>query len=167
MKVPELKEETFLQLAKEEDNCEIAVGSLDGVFQRKQNAVPETAVPVTKYAFGTLINLQRRKRDWTLEELATEAQIDLDEAVSIEENPTYRPAPRSVLQLARVLVLPIQKLLVLSGNAEFANVKLETAAVRFAARSRAVEKLTEAEARALNEFVAALVEDDEESKVSS
>lgn len=165
MKLLDMTDETFLQLAREEDNCSISAGSLQGVFQKKESPATEPAVPVTKFAFGSLINLQRRKRQWTIEELAQQAEIDLDEAVSIEEDPAYRPEPRAVFQLAKVLTLPIKKLLVLSGNAEQANPRLETAAVRFAARSRAVEKLSEAEAAALNEFVAALVDEEDERKV--
>lgn len=166
MKMPEMTDETFLRLAREEDNCSILAGNLQGIFQKKESPAVEPAVPVTKFAFGALINLQRRNRQWTIEQLAEKAEIDLNEAVSIEEDPAYRPEPRAVFQLAKVLALPIKKLLVLSGNAELASPRLETAAVRFAARSRAVEKLSEAEAAALNEFVAALVEEDDERKVS-
>ncbi len=165
MKLPEMTDETFLRLAMEEDNCEIAAGSLRGVFPRKESQAAEAPVPVIRFAFGSLINFQRRRREWTIEQLATQAQIDLDEAVSIEEDPAYRPEPRSVYQLAKVLALPIKKLLVLSGNAELSSVKLETAAVRFAARSRAVEKLSDAETAALNEFIAALAEGEDERKV--
>ena len=166
MKLPEMKDDAFLRLAKEEDNCSIAAGSLEGVFHKKQSSAVELSLPAMKFAFGALINLQRRKRAWTIEELAKRAQIDLDEAVAIEENPVFRPEPRSVYQLAKVLTLPIKKLLVLSGNAELSNSRLERAAVQFAARSRAVEKLSDAEAAALNEFVAALAEEEDERKVS-
>jgi hypothetical protein len=47
---------------------------------------------------------------------------------------------------------------VLSGNARAANAELTEAAVRFAARSRAVEKLNQDQNDALNEFVKVLVE---------
>ena len=164
MKLPEMTNEGFLRLAMEEDNCNITADGLRGVFQKKESI--EGPAPVTKLAFGSLINLQRRRREWTLEELAAQAHIGLDEAVSIEENPAYRPTPGSVYQLAKVLTLPVKKLLVLSGNAEASSLKLQTAAVKFAARSRAVEKLSDAEASALNEFVAALAEDEDERKVS-
>ena len=87
------------------------------------------------------------------------AQIDLDEAVSIEEDPAYRPEPHAVHQLAKILTLPIQKLLVLSGNAEPRSPALQRAAVKFAARSRAAEKLSHAESQALDEFVSALAEE--------
>lgn len=161
MKLPKMTDETFLRLAKEEDNCNISAGSLGGTFQEKERPAAEAPLPVTKLAFGALISLQRRKREWTVEELARQAQIDLDEAVAIEKDPAYRPEPRSVYQLAKVLALPIKKLLVLSGNAELSNPRLQAAAVRFAARSWTTEKLSDEETQVLNEFVAALSEDDE------
>lgn len=156
--LPEMTDDAFLRLAMEEDNCEIAAGSVRGVLPRREPQVGAAPAPVIKFAFGSLINFQRRRREWTIEQLARQAQIDLDEAVSIEGDPNYRAAPRSVYQLAKVLALPRKELLALSGNAELSSEKLESAAVRFAARSRAVERLTDAEAAALNEFVAALAE---------
>lgn len=53
MKMPEMTDETFLRLAMEEDNCEIAVGSLRGVFPRKEPQAAEAPVPVIRFAFGS------------------------------------------------------------------------------------------------------------------
>ena len=41
MKPLEMKDDAFLRLAKEEDNCSIAAGSLDGVFQKKESAATD------------------------------------------------------------------------------------------------------------------------------
>jgi len=38
MKLPDMKDEAFLQLAKEEDNRSISAGSMRGVFQKKKTA---------------------------------------------------------------------------------------------------------------------------------
>ena len=113
MKLPELKDEIFLKLAQAEDNCDISSGSLEGVFQKTHVLAAAESTPVTRFAFGALINLQRRKREWSIEQLAKQAQIDLDEVISIEEDTAYRPEPKSVYQLAEALALPIKKLLVL------------------------------------------------------
>jgi hypothetical protein len=166
MRMPEMPDEVFLRLARQEDNCSILAGSLQDVLSKKDVPVAESPVPVTKFAFGSLISLQRRKHAWTIEELAKRAEIDLDEAVSIEEDPAYRPEPRAVYQLAKVLALPIKMLLALSGNAELTVPELHVAAVRFAARSRSVKGLSPAEAAALNEFVAALAEEEDKRKAS-
>jgi hypothetical protein len=93
-----------------------------------------------------------------METLAEKAKVELDELVRIEEDTSYVPEARTVYQLANQLKLPIPQLLVLSGNATSANTKLTEAAVRFAARSRAVEKLNREQSDALNEFVKVLVE---------
>lgn len=161
MKMPEMTDEVFLQLAREEDNASILAGSLEGILRKRGSHVADSTVPVIKFAFGSLINLQRRSRQWTIEQLAERAEIHLDEAISIEEDPAYRPEPRAVLQLAKVLTLSVKNLLVLSGNSEVLSPELELAAVRFAARSKAVEMLSAVEASALSEFVTALAEEDE------
>jgi hypothetical protein len=62
-----------------------------------------------------------------------------------------------VHNLGHELKLPVPQLLVLSGNARSQNVELNNAALKFAARSRAVEKLNREQTEALNEFVKVLV----------
>jgi hypothetical protein len=44
MKPLEMKDDAFLRLAKEEDNCSIAAGSLEGVFQKKQSDATDATV---------------------------------------------------------------------------------------------------------------------------
>ena len=46
MKLPEMKDEAFLRLAREEDNCSISAGSMQGVFQKR--AVPAAEASVTE-----------------------------------------------------------------------------------------------------------------------
>lgn len=57
-------------------------------------------------AFGTLIQLLRRDRRLTVEDLASSAGVDVAEIVKIELDPKYVPHPRSVHQLARFFDLP-------------------------------------------------------------
>lgn len=109
-------------------------------------------------AFGTLINLWRRKRGLRLDVLADKAGIDAAELIEIEKNLTYVPEPRTVYQLAKTLDLPSERLLELSGNLVVRNSSLGREAVRFAAKSESVEKLSRDEQRALEEFVKFLSE---------
>jgi hypothetical protein len=44
MKPLEMKDDAFLRLAKEEDNCSIGAGSLEGVFQKKEGAATDATV---------------------------------------------------------------------------------------------------------------------------
>jgi transcriptional regulator with XRE-family HTH domain len=93
-----------------------------------------------------------------MEKLAEDARVDLAEVVSIERDPSFRPEPRTIYQLAKILNLPSKGLLQLSGNTIVKDQKFREQAVRFAARSGSVERLTSEEHRALEEYVAFLSE---------
>src|ERR1017187_2489550 len=45
MKLPEMKDEAFLRLAREEDNCSISAGSMQGVFRKKGGPAAQAFVP--------------------------------------------------------------------------------------------------------------------------
>jgi transcriptional regulator with XRE-family HTH domain len=109
-------------------------------------------------AFGVLINLWRRKKGLRIDALAEAARIDVAELLEIERNLNYVPEPRTVYQLAKTLQLPSERMLELSGNLIVRDSSLGKQAVRFAARSESVEKLSKDEQRALEEFVKFLSE---------
>jgi len=111
-----------------------------------------------RLAFGPLVQLMRRKSLMSMEKLAEEARVDLVEIVAIERDPGFRPEPRTVHQIARVLKLPAKSLLQLSGNTVVRDDHFRDEAVRFAARSGSVERLTPEEKSALEEYVAFLSE---------
>jgi hypothetical protein len=48
MKLPKMKEEAFLRLAREEDNCSISAGSMRGVFRRRESPAAKASVRVSK-----------------------------------------------------------------------------------------------------------------------
>jgi len=108
-------------------------------------------------AFAKLVSLKRRDKSLTPEKLANQARIDLDELISIEQNPGYVPEPRTVCNLASVLNLPQEEMLQLSGNKVLRNEKLVAHAERFAANAPSMEKLNSAEKRALEEFVKTII----------
>jgi transcriptional regulator with XRE-family HTH domain len=109
-------------------------------------------------AFGLLINLWRRNKGLRIEVLAEKARIDAAELIEIERNLNYVPEPRTVYQLAKTLDLPGERMLELSGNLMVRDSSLGQEAVRFAARSDSVERLSKEEQRALEEFVKFLSE---------
>ncbi|MDQ2948064.1 MAG: helix-turn-helix domain-containing protein [Acidobacteriota bacterium] len=134
--------------ADRDDNLEIAAGS----FSFDQ--LPATAGDrSTVLAFGRLINLCRRKRGWTVEDLAQSSRIDVSEAIRIEHDASYVPGPRTVYQLSIALGLPRERMLQLSGNMIVRDHGLGEQAIKFAARSESVEKLSRQEHWALEEFV--------------
>jgi len=112
----------------------------------------------SRFAFGKLIKLWRRKKGLRMDQLAEKARIDLAELVEIENKTDFIPEVRTVYQLAKVLELPNERLLQLSGNTVNRDASLGQEAVKFAALSESVEKLNKDEQRALKEFVKFLSE---------
>lgn len=161
MKLQSMSDDVFRRLAEEENSCMISAIGLDILSEEKEGtavSAQEEHSNVVRLAFGTLVSFRRRALKMTLEELAEKARVELEELFSIEEDPTYVPEPRTVHNLGQQLKLPVPQLLVLSGNATSQNVQLSKAALKFAARSRAVEKLNSEQKDALNEFVKVLVD---------
>jgi transcriptional regulator with XRE-family HTH domain len=154
-----LRKEWLSKRAEIDDKAEISAGvfSIEMLKPRQQNekvtSINASADEDPRPAFGKLINLCRRKKGWRMDELADRADIDPSELIEIERNLHYTPEPRTVYQLAKTLGLSNERLLQLSGNAVTRDSALGQEAVRFAARSESVEKLTKDEQRALEEFV--------------
>jgi transcriptional regulator with XRE-family HTH domain len=105
-----------------------------------------------------LIQLSRRHRGWSIEELSSRARVEVNELVRIERDPHFVPGPRTVYQLANLLGFRNDRLLQLSGNTTPRDRQLGEGAVRFAARSESVDALNAAEQTALQEFVKYLSE---------
>lgn len=121
------------------------------------------AVSEDKRIFGRLIQLSRRSQGLSMEALAKKANIDLQELFGIEHHSSDAPSPRTIFQLASELSLPQEKLMQLCGLAESRDDDLQSAALRFAARSDPTTQLTKEEKVALEEFVGVLT-DRSESK---
>lgn len=155
MKLTLTKDWVVRRAALEEDT-DVAAGlaarqpSLEG----SQPGAPATAE--ARLALGPLVQLTRRKHSLSMEELAADARVDLAEIVNIERDPSFRPEPRTVFKIAEVLQLPAKGLLQLSGNTTVKDEVFREEAVKFAARSASVERLTREERKTLEEYVAFL-----------
>lgn len=159
-----LSKEWLRQRAALDDKADVSAGTLDldrlpavhpsNVISMQASAEAESPNP----AFGRLINLWRRKKGFRIEVLADKARIDVSELIEIERNLNFVPEPRTVYQLAKTLDLPSERMLELSGNLLLRDASLGKEAVRFAARSESVEKLSKDEQMALEEFVKFLSE---------
>lgn len=155
-----LSKEWLAKRAAKDDRAEVSAGffNLD-MLGRKAEASVESSPRLSpeqessRLAFGRLINLWRRKKGLRMDELADKAKIDLVELIEIEKNLDFIPEPRTVFRLAQVLELSNERLLQLSGNAVVRDQSLGQEAVRFAAYSESVEKLSKNEQRALEKFV--------------
>ena len=109
-----------------------------------------------RIAFGKFVNLMRRRQGFSIEKLADEADLDASEVLVIEDDVHYLPEPRTVYKLAQVFHVPQRKLMELAGLTAANDDDLRREAVRFAARSESMVRLTDAESAALEAFVAVL-----------
>jgi transcriptional regulator with XRE-family HTH domain len=145
----------WVKRAIAEGDTTIGAGLLarDPVSEADQRAVP---LEESRIAFGRFINMMRRRHGLSIEELADAAKVDASELLVIEEDLHYVPGPRTVYQLARMFDVPQPRLMQLAGLTAANDASLAEEAVRFAARSEAVHKLTPEESAALAAFVAVL-----------
>lgn len=144
----------ILELAFAEGDSCLSVGGL-----AKETGLLRTASPaVGSRIFGKLIEVARRKSQWSQEELAKAADIDLAEVVNIERDLDFQPQPRTVYQLAQCFGYQPARLLELSGLTTSRTAPLQMAAIQFAARSEPTSQLTPEEREAYEQFVKVLVE---------
>jgi HTH-type transcriptional regulator, competence development regulator len=152
----ERSKEWWLNRARREGDAAISAGLLafDPAPEDRRAAAGSDE---TRIAFGKFVNLMRRRRGFSMEKLAEEADLDASELLVIEESANYVPDPRTVYRLAQAFDVPQPRLMQLAGLATAANdVGFRQEAVRFAARSESVQKLTPEESSALEAFVAVL-----------
>ena len=104
-------------------------------------------------ALSALVQLLRKRDNLSEEELAKHARIDVTEVRRIECDRSYIPAPRTIYQLEQTFKLPRRTLVKLSGLTKAHSKEFTEEAVRFAAHSKAIQKISRHERRLLNEFV--------------
>jgi HTH-type transcriptional regulator, competence development regulator len=145
------------QLEAETDG-EISAGllAIDPVFESK--TVPAESSEETTIAFSRFVRLARRSRGLSIEKLAENADVEVVELVSIEENGQYKPDLRTVYQLANFFGVQRANLLQVAGLTAPKDSHIVDEAVRFAARSETVATLTAEERSALEAFVSVLSE---------
>ena len=143
------------KMAEKEDGCFVSVGGLVESLAEREKA--SNVVPM-KPAFVRFVQLARRDRRLSVEEFAERVDVDLAELVKIETEEHYKPALRTVHKIAEFLNVPEKKLLALAGLLQMKDPQFQTAALKFAARSAPVEKLSQQEHADLEEIVKLLCE---------
>lgn len=156
----ERSKEWWMARVRREGDAVIGAGLLafDSVPEERSVTTLSAAVEETRIAFGRFVNLMRRRRGLSMEELAQVADLDASELLVIEDDLHYVPEPRTVFKLATTFEVSQQRLMQLAGLAAANDASFRQEAVRFAARSEAVHKLTREESSALEAFVAVLSE---------
>ena len=122
-------------------------------FEQEESSSQREDEFVEAYAFGALVQLLRRERKLTVDQLADEVRVAAPELISIEFDPKYVPKPRTVYQLSKFFGLPDRPLMKLANVTTVHSDQLRDAAVRFAASSSKVMELSREERAALAEFV--------------
>lgn len=154
----EITEDWCLQMAQLEGNGEIGAGvlAIDPVFEGAPSAIATSEE--TGIAFSRFVQFARRDRGLSVEKLAENADVEVLELVSIEENSLHKPELRTVYQLANYFGVQRTRLLQVAGLTAPTDSNIKNEAVRFAARSEPVTALTPEERSAFIAFVSVLSE---------
>jgi transcriptional regulator with XRE-family HTH domain len=151
-----MEEDTWIKRkAEEEDGAFVAAGHI-GLSPMETVAATSTDVVAARVSFARFIQLARLTLKLNKEQFAVKARVPLEELVCIEEDDAYTPTLRTVHYLAQFLKVSHPKLLTLAGLARAKDAGFNDAAVRFAAKSEPIRKLTREEQDAFNEFVKVL-----------
>jgi HTH-type transcriptional regulator, competence development regulator len=155
----ERSKDWWMARARREGDAVIGAGLLafDPTDERPSGG-QTAAVEETRIAFGKFVNLMRRRQGFSMEQLAQAADLDASELLVIEDDVHHVPEPRTVFKLAETFEVSQQRLMQLAGLAAANDAGFRREAVRFAARSESVQKLTPEESSALEAFVAVLSE---------
>ena len=143
----------FERSAQLEGEAEIGAGISEG-----HSAEAVYSVVDTRLALGQFVELGRRSKGWNAEDLARKAGIDAAEVLEIERDPYCEPEPDAVYKLAKVFHVSSSKLMELAGLVKSRTPHLREEAIRFAAQSESMAKLSDTERQALEAFVTALSE---------
>jgi transcriptional regulator with XRE-family HTH domain len=146
--------------ARREGDAVIGAGLLAfyPALDERASGAQTAVIEEPRIAFGKFVNLMRRRRGFSMEQLAQATDLDASELLVIEDDLHYVPEPRTVFKLAETFEVSQRRLMQLAGLAAANDAGFRQEAVRFAARSEAVQKLTPEESSALEAFVAVLSE---------
>lgn len=154
----EVTKDWCMTMAQREAGAEVGAGLIaaDPVFEGE--AQHEIMFDESRVALGRFVQLMRRQRKVSLERLADQADIEIAELMSIEQDAHYLPEPRTIYQLANTFSVSQKKLMGLSGLTKPKDVSYLEEAVRYAARSESIKELSPEEQAALDGLISVLSE---------
>ena len=150
MRTPE-EDAWITQKAAEEDGALVLAGSIRMPAVETMPAVT-SEVLAARLSFARFVQFGRLRLGLSMEQFAGKTQIPLNELVCIEDDDKFTPSLRTIHMLAQFLKVSHVKLLTLAGLAEARDSGFNDAAVRFAAKSEPIRKLTREEQEAFDEF---------------
>ncbi len=156
--------EWWIEKAEREGNVTIGAGAASPRVGADQIEALAGMGDPARLAFGKFVNLMRRESGLSVEALASRADIDAGEVLVIEEDAYHTVEPRTVYKLALCFGVPQQRMLQLAGLAAERDPGFDRAALKFAARSEGMQKLSADESAALQAFIEVLSGDGANSK---
>lgn len=117
--------------------------------QPSKEAAPERKMAV----LHMLVHQVRRRDNLSIVQFAERIRVEAREVERIEEDPDYVPSPRTLHQVAEYMKVPARAMLSLTSDAIAENENVAKAAIKFAASSEDLSRLTRAERNGLNDFV--------------
>jgi transcriptional regulator with XRE-family HTH domain len=150
MRTPE-EDAWITQKAAEEDGALVLAGCIMMPAVEAMPVVTSDAL-AARLSLSKFVQFARLRLHLTKEQFAGKTQIPLKELVCIEDDDKFTPSLRTVHMLAQFLKVSHVKLLTLAGLAEAKDAQFNDAAVRFAAKSEPIRKLTREEQEAFDEF---------------
>lgn len=161
----ERSKEWWIEKAAQEGNVTIGAGAPPRVRAADADQMEAmAAADPARLALGKFVNLMRRQRGLSVEELAKRAEIDDGEILVIEDDAHHVPEPRTIFRLAQCFDVPQQRLMQLAGLTTQRDIGFEREALKFAARSEGLQKLSADESAALEAFIAVLSAPEAKSK---
>jgi transcriptional regulator with XRE-family HTH domain len=149
---PSVKGEWVTRMADLEANAIVSAGGLAA----KAAALERQERSRELMALGKLIELRRREKGLTVEELTQRTHVTEAALLDLERG-IRMPNTRDVIALvARALDLPEAKLRAIAGLNGVPDPTLSSAALRFAAQARPIEPLSPSEQSALGQFLKVL-----------
>lgn len=153
----------FLSRAHLEEGLEIGAGSLEYIGKPALRVAPAPQASIATLSqhltFGRFVEAMRRKRGWTITQLAKVADVTPEELLVIESDAHHEPELSTVHGLAITFHLPPKNLVKMAGLSNGGSSRLREESVRFAACSESKEPLTEDEDAALQAFLKVIVEE--------
>ncbi len=156
--VSELEKAFGVDLQAQDDALTSVVHELPVVYTDQAHTRGMASAPPPKAVaaipvFGNFVNLSRREKGWTVQQLATKLDVAADSIVRLEGGQS--PQPMLVSKIAKVFAVPSKTLLQIAGHAT-ANEAVASASFAFAAKSN-TKPLDADQRAALKEFVKALI----------
>lgn len=144
--------ERLARMAEQEASAMVSVGGLAvtlAALERQERSLELMAL-------GKLIDLRRREKGLTVEELIRKSHVTQSALADLERG-LRMPYSRDVIcLLARVLELPAEKLLAVAGLNGEADLELGSAVLKIASQARPPEQLSPSEQDALEQLLEVL-----------